>query len=185
MSGIVDPGPVWLTIRLALVTVLVLLVIGTPVAWWLAHSRSRLKVIVEAAVALPLVLPPTVLGFYLLILLGPLGPVGRFWVELTGHGLTFTFAGLVIASVLYSLPFVVQPLQGRVRGGRPRTAGSRRDAARLPARCFCHRHFANGGTGLCNGNRARFCPHAGGIRRRAHGRWQCSGRDQGDLDRDL
>lgn len=73
MSGIVDPGPVWLTIRLALVTVLVLLVIGTPVAWWLAHSRSRLKVIVEAAVALPLVLPPTVLGFYLLILLGPLG----------------------------------------------------------------------------------------------------------------
>lgn len=129
MSGIVDPGPVWLTIRLALVTVLVLLVIGTPVAWWLAHSRSRLKVIVEAAVALPLVLPPTVLGFYLLILLGPLGPVGRFWVELTGHGLTFTFAGLVIASVLYSLPFVVQPLQG---------ARSRRSAAhrwKPPRRC--------------------------------------------------
>lgn len=112
MAEIVDLGPVWLTMRLALVAVLVLLVVGTPIAWWLAHGRSRLKVAVEAVVALPLVLPPTVLGFYLLILLGPLGPVGGFWVRLTGHGLTFSFTGLVVASVIYSLPFVVQPLQG-------------------------------------------------------------------------
>ncbi len=107
-----DLGPVWLSIRLALTTVLVLLLLGTPLAWWLAHSRSRLRVVIEALVALPLVLPPTVLGFYLLVLLGPEGPVGAPWVRLTGSTLTFAFSGLVIASVLYSLPFAVQPLQG-------------------------------------------------------------------------
>ncbi len=107
-----DLGPVWLSIKLALATVLILLVLGTPVAWWLAHSRSRLRVVVEALVALPLVLPPTVLGFYLLVLLGPEGPIGAPWVSLTGTTLTFAFSGLVVASVLYSLPFTVQPLQG-------------------------------------------------------------------------
>ena len=76
-----DLGPVWLSIQLATVTVLVLLVIGTPLAWWLANTRSRIKPVLEALIALPLVLPPTVLGFYLLILLGPAGPVGRFWVH--------------------------------------------------------------------------------------------------------
>ena len=104
-------GPLWLTVRLGLVTVAVLIVLGTPLAWWLARTRSRAKAAIEAVVSLPIVLPPTVVGFYLLILLGPNGAVGRHWVTLTGETLTFSFGGLVIASVVYSLPFVVQPLQ--------------------------------------------------------------------------
>lgn len=107
-----DPGPVWLTLRLAAVTVAVLLVVGTPLAWWLAHTRARVKPLIEAATALPLVLPPTVLGFYLLVLFAPAAPLGGAFVRLTGETLTFSFTGLVFASVLYSLPFVVQPLQG-------------------------------------------------------------------------
>jgi molybdate transport system permease protein len=102
---------VWISLQLASVTVLVLLVLGTPLAWWLANSRSRWRVPVDALVALPLVLPSTVLGFYMLILLGPAGPIGRFWVAATGETLTFSFTGLVITSVLYSLPFVVQPIR--------------------------------------------------------------------------
>lgn len=107
-----DWGPIWLTLTLAGVTVLVLLVVGTPIAWWLAHTQAPLRSIVEAIVALPLVLPPTVLGFYLLLALGPHGFVGGVWKHLTGSSLTFSFSGLVIASTLYSLPFVVQPLHG-------------------------------------------------------------------------
>jgi len=107
-----DFGPVWLTLALAGVTVLVLLVVGTPIAWWLAHTQSSLRTVVEAIVALPIVLPPTVLGFYLLIVLGPHGFIGGTWKQLTGSSLTFSFSGLVIASTLYSLPFVVQPLHG-------------------------------------------------------------------------
>ena len=106
-----DFSPVWISVRLASVTVVVLLLLGTPLAWWLAHSRSRSRAVVEALVALPLVLPPTVLGFYLLILLGPAGPIGGFWVQMTGTTLTFSFLGLVIASVIYSFPFAVQPMQ--------------------------------------------------------------------------
>ena len=104
-------GPIWLTLQLAFVTVMILLAIGTPMAWWLAHTRSKLRVGIEAIVALPLVLPPTVLGFYLLILLGPNGWIGGPVKELIGSPLSFTFTGLVFASTLYSLPFVVQPLQ--------------------------------------------------------------------------
>ncbi len=107
----IDFTPVWLTLQLATVTTVILLLLSTPLAWWLAHSRSRWAAIVEAVVALPLVLPPTVLGFYLLIALGANGFVGGPWSELTGSSLVFSFSGLVIASVLYSLPFVVQPLQ--------------------------------------------------------------------------
>jgi molybdate transport system permease protein len=106
-----DLTPIWISLRLASVTVIVLLMVGTPLAWWLANTRSRSRAVVEAIVALPLVLPPTVLGFYLLILLGPAGAIGSFWVELTGTTLTFSFLGLVIASVIYSFPFAVQPLQ--------------------------------------------------------------------------
>lgn len=106
-----DLGPVWLSLQLAAATVLVLLVLATPLSWWLAHTRSRARVLVEAVVALPLVLPPTVLGFYLLILMGPAGGLGSLWVQLTGDTLTFSFTGLVVASVVYSLPFAVQPLQ--------------------------------------------------------------------------
>ncbi|HCO43527.1 MAG TPA: molybdate ABC transporter permease subunit [Gammaproteobacteria bacterium] len=107
-----DLGPVWLTLRLAAVTVLLLLLVGTPLAWWLAHTRTRVKPLIEAVTALPLVLPPTVLGFYLLVLFAPGAPLGGAWLGLTGHTLTFSFSGLVLASMLYSLPFVVQPLQG-------------------------------------------------------------------------
>jgi len=106
-----DLGPVWLTLRLATVTTVALLVLGTPLAWWLAHTRVRVKPAVEAVTALPLVLPPTVLGFYFLVLLSPSSTIGRLWVDLTGDTLTFSFTGLVIASVVYSLPFMVQPLQ--------------------------------------------------------------------------
>ena len=107
-----DLGPLWLTLQLAGVTVGVLLLLGTPLAWWLAFTRSRVRTFIEAIVALPIVLPPTVLGFYLLVMLGPHGPIGGPWKELTGSPLSFTFTGLVIASTFYSLPFVVQPLHG-------------------------------------------------------------------------
>lgn len=104
-------GPMWLSIQLALVTTAVLVVIGTPIAWWLSQTKLRFKPAVQAVVAMPIVLPPTVLGFYLLILLGPDGAVGSWWVQLTGSALTFSFTGLVIASCIYSLPFAVQPMQ--------------------------------------------------------------------------
>ena len=100
-----------LTAALAATTTLILLVLGTPLAWWLAHRRGSASAMVEAVVALPLVLPPTVLGFYLLLLLAPSTPLGQFWEQLTGTRLAFSFSALVIGSVIYSLPFVVQPLQ--------------------------------------------------------------------------
>jgi molybdate transport system permease protein len=106
-----DLGPLWLTLHLALVTTAILAVLGTPLAWWLAHTPSRAKAPVEALTALPLVLPPTVLGFYLLVFLSPTAPIGAFWVSVTGDTLTFSFSGLVVASIFYSLPFMVQPLQ--------------------------------------------------------------------------
>jgi molybdate transport system permease protein len=102
---------VFVTTKLAGVSTLVLLIGGTPLAWWLTRTHSKLRPIVEAVVALPLVLPPTVLGFYILIMLGPAGPIGNFWESLGGPRLVFSFPGLVVGSVLYSLPFVVQPLQ--------------------------------------------------------------------------
>ncbi len=100
-----------LTAQLAAVTTLLLLIVGTPMAWWLARTRSRTKPLWAALVAMPLVLPPTVIGFYLLLLMGPAGPVGQLTQSLGLGRLPFTFAGLVVASVIYSLPFVVQPLQ--------------------------------------------------------------------------
>ncbi|MCL5777458.1 molybdate ABC transporter permease subunit [Limibaculum sp. FT325] len=106
-----DLGPLWLTLRLAAVTTLALLVIGTPLAWWLAFTRARIRPAVEAVTALPLVLPPTVMGFYLLVLMSPDTALGGAWVRLTGDTLSFSFTGLVVASVVYSLPFMVQPLQ--------------------------------------------------------------------------
>lgn len=99
----------WLTVRLATLVALALLVLGLPVAYWITYSRWRWKFLVEAVVALPLVLPPTVLGFYVLIALGPRSPLGRWWQLLTGHTLAFTFEGLLLGSILYSLPFAVQP----------------------------------------------------------------------------
>jgi molybdate transport system permease protein len=99
----------WLTVRLATIVSFALLAIGIPIAYWLTYSRWRWKFLVEAAVALPIILPPTVLGFYVLVALGSRSPIGRWWEALTGHTLAFTFEGLVIGSLLYSLPFAVQP----------------------------------------------------------------------------
>ena len=106
-----DLAAIILTAELAAVTTVILLLIGTPLAWWLANTRFRGKPIVEAIVALPLVLPPTVLGFYLLLAFAPDSPIGRLWLAVSGEQLAFSFNALVIGSVLYSLPFVVQPLQ--------------------------------------------------------------------------
>lgn len=110
-----------LTLKLATITTLVLLVVGTPMAWWLARSKARWKEGIGAVVALPLVLPPTVLGFYLLLILGPSSPLGQAATALFGHALPFTFAGLVVGSVVYSLPFVVQPIRNAFEaiGDRP------------------------------------------------------------------
>jgi molybdate transport system permease protein len=116
-----DLAAVWLTLKLASVVTFLLLLVGTPIAWWLARTRSRLKGAISAIVSLPLILPPTVLGFYLLVAMGPKGPVGQM-TEALGLGLLpFTFPGLVIASVFYSLPFMVQPVQNAFEaiGTRP------------------------------------------------------------------
>ncbi len=107
-----DLTALWITLELAAISTSILLLIGTPLAWWLARTQARYKPWIEALVALPLVLPPTVLGFYLLVALGPNGPVGKLMQAFGGEPLAFTFTGLVIGSVFYSLPFVVQPLQG-------------------------------------------------------------------------
>jgi molybdate transport system permease protein len=105
-----DWQAIWLTARLAALVSAILLVISLPLAHWLAFSRRRWTLVIESVVSLPLVLPPTVLGFYVLVAIGAQSPLGRWWTEWTGHGLAFTFEGLVIASVLYSLPFAVQPI---------------------------------------------------------------------------
>ncbi len=116
-----DVGAIWLTIKLATIVTLLLLLLGTPVAWWLAQTRSRFKGVAGAIVALPLVLPPSVLGFYLLVTMGPHGPIGHLTQTLGLGLLPFTFPGLVVGSVFYSLPFVVQPLQNAFEaiGSRP------------------------------------------------------------------
>lgn len=116
-----DIQAIWLTVKLASTVTAILLVVGTPIAWWLARTRSRLKGPIGAVVALPLVLPPSVLGFYLLLAMGPNGPVGMLTRSLGIGALPFTFQGLVVASVFYSLPFMVQPLQNAFEaiGDRP------------------------------------------------------------------
>lgn len=116
-----DLGAIGLTLKLAGITTLLLLVIGTPIAWWLANTRSWWRAPVSAVVAMPLVLPPTVLGFYLLLAMGPHGPVGQMTLALGLGTLPFTFWGLVVGSVCYSLPFVVQPVQNAIEavGRRP------------------------------------------------------------------
>ena len=130
-----DLAAVWLTLKLAAVTTTLLLVIGTPLSWWLARTRSWWKGPAGAVVALPIVLPPTVIGFYLLVAMGPNGPVGQFTQALGLGLLPFTFAGLVVASVFYSLPFVVQPLQNAFEaiGERPLEAAATLRASPLDA----------------------------------------------------
>jgi molybdate transport system permease protein len=111
-----DWQAIWLSVRLAASTTAILLVLAMPLAWWLTYSPRRWKFLVEALVALPLVLPPTVLGFYVLVAMGPGSPVGRLYAGLTGGMLPFSFQGLLVASVLYSLPFMVQPVTAAFRG---------------------------------------------------------------------
>ncbi|MBK5914465.1 molybdate ABC transporter permease subunit [Rhodocyclus purpureus] len=135
MLSAADVDAVWLTLRLAGLTTLILLLIGTPIAWWLARTRHWLKGPIAALVTLPLVLPPAVLGFYLLVLLGQEGPLGKLTQALGLGLLPFTFAGLVVASVIYSLPFVVQPLQQAFAaiGERPLEAAATLRASPLDA----------------------------------------------------
>lgn len=116
-----DLNAIWLTFELATITTILLLLIGTPLSWWLARTSTWFKPFIEAVVTLPLILPPTVLGFYLLVALGPHGFIGGPMMALTGQHLAFTFSGLVIGSMLYSMPFVVQPLQNAFEslGKRP------------------------------------------------------------------
>jgi molybdate transport system permease protein len=130
-----DIQSIWLTIKLASVVTAILLLVGTPVAWWLARSRSRMKGILGAVVALPLVLPPSVLGFYLLLAMGPNGPVGQLTRAVGIGALPFTFWGLVLASVFYSLPFMVQPLQNAFEsiGDRPLEVAATLGASPLDA----------------------------------------------------
>ena len=111
-----DISALFVTLKLASVSTIILLLIGTPIAWWLSQTRFKFKVVFEAIIALPLVLPPTVLGFYLLITLGSNGPVGKLLESLGGSSIAFTFSGLVVGSVIYSIPFVVQPLQNSFSG---------------------------------------------------------------------
>jgi molybdate transport system permease protein len=112
----IDWQALWLTLQLAVIVSAILLVLGLPIAYWIAFSRWRWKFLLEAVVALPIVLPPTVLGFYVLVALGPRSPLGQWWIALTGHTLAFTFTGLVIGSILYSLPFAVQPFAASFSG---------------------------------------------------------------------
>lgn len=130
-----DWQALWLTLRLASLVTLILLLLGTPLAWWLARTSSRWKAPVGALVAMPLVLPPSVLGFYLLLAMGPHGPLGQLTAALGVGPLPFTFTGLVIASVLYSLPFMVQPLQSAFEavGRRPLEAAATLGATPLDA----------------------------------------------------
>jgi molybdate transport system permease protein len=130
-----DIQSIWLTIKLASIVTFILLILGTPVAWWLARSQSRLKGTIGAVVALPLVLPPSVLGFYLLLAMGPNGPVGYLTRTLGIGALPFTFWGLVLASVFYSLPFMVQPLQNAFEsiGDRPLEVAATLGASPLDA----------------------------------------------------
>ncbi len=131
-----DFGAIWLTLQLATLTTLLLLLFGTPLAWWLARTQSRLKGPISALVALPLVLPPTVIGFYLLVALGPHGPIGQLTQSLGLGTLAFSFAGLVVGSLFYSLPFVVQPIQNAFEaiGTRPLEVAATLRAS--PLDCF-------------------------------------------------
>src|SRR5260370_12910819 len=132
----IDWEAFWLTLQLAVVVSSILLLLGLPVAYWISFSRWRLKFLVEAIVALPIGLPPPVLGFYVLVALGPRSPLGRWWISLTGHTLAFTFTGLVIGSILYSLPFAVQPFAASFAGVDRKLLKASATLAASPLRTF-------------------------------------------------
>jgi len=128
-----DLSALLVTIKLASITTVILILVGTPIAWWLSQTRFKFKAVIEAIIALPLILPPTVLGFYLLMTLGTNGPIGNFLESLGGSSIAFTFTGLVVGSVIYSLPFVVQPLQNSFGsiGKRPMEVAATLGASKL------------------------------------------------------
>ena len=165
-----DLQALWLTARLAGVVTFILLLVGTPIAWWLARTKKWWKGPIGAVVALPLVLPPSVLGFYLLLAMGPHGPVGQLTQALGVGPLPFTFWGLVVASVFYSLPFMVQPLQTAFEA-----VGDR----------LLHRGRAAGRTGLSDRLDPDLRPHRGRVRRGADDRRQPAKCHQGRLGANL
>ena len=126
----------WLTVRLATIVSVLLMAIGIPIAYWITSSRWRWKFLVEAVIALPIVLPPTVLGLYVLMALGARSPIGRYWESLTGHPLAFTFEGLIIGSVLYSLPFAVQPFAASFSAVDPRLLHAAASLGQSPTQTF-------------------------------------------------
>src|SRR5205807_5641618 len=159
----IDWEAFWLTLRLAAVVSAILLVLGLPVAYWIAFSRRRWKFLVEAVVALPIVLPPTVLGFYVLVALGPHSPLGRWWISLTGHTLAFTFAGLVIGSILYSLPFAVQPFAASFAGVERKLIAASATLGASPLRTFFRVVAPLSISGLITGSVLTFAHTMGGF----------------------
>ena len=133
-----DVSALWLTIKLALLTTLILMILGLPLAWFLARYQGRLKPLLEAIVALPLVLPPTVLGFYLLLAFSPDTWFGAFWLSLTGEQLVFSFSGILLGSLIYSLPFVVQPLMAGFSSVARQYEFSAASLGVPPFKRFCH-----------------------------------------------
>ncbi len=154
-TSVLLPPALWealgLTLRLATTTTLVLAVIGLPLAQWLNRTRWRLAPAIETLVALPVVLPPTVIGFYLLVAFSPQHPPGSWWRELTGAPLSFSFTGLVIASVFYSLPFAVQPFQAALRGVSPELLEAGRALGASPWRVFLRLHVPLAWRGIAAG----------------------------------
>ncbi|MFM8335879.1 MAG: molybdate ABC transporter permease subunit [Opitutaceae bacterium] len=154
-TSVLLPPALWealgLTLRLATTTTLVLAVIGLPLAHWLNRTRWRLAPAIETLVALPVVLPPTVIGFYLLVAFSPQHPPGSWWRELTGAPLSFSFTGLVIASVFYSLPFAVQPFQAALRGVSPELLEAGRALGASPLRVFLRLHVPLAWRGIAAG----------------------------------
>jgi len=174
-----DPTTIWLTLKLATCTTGILFVIGVPLAYWIAKSKWKGKFLVEAVVALPLVLPPTVLGYYVLIATGPKSFVGRGYEYLTGSRLAFSFSGILIGSILYNLPFF------GVCGGRSKTGGG----LVVPG-VLAHRHLLPGGDAAVVARHPDrtdpdLRPHGRGVRDRAHGGWQHSRRDPHAIHRHL
>ena len=163
---------IWVTFKLASLTSGVLMVVGLPIAYWLTFSKWRWKFIVESVVALPLVLPPTVLGFYILVAIGPHSPVGRFYSDVVGHPLPFTFEGLLLASILYSLPFAVQPFAAAFDQVDRRLieASWTLGVSKVTDLLQAHRAAVDGGTRDRRG--AEFCTYLGRVRRCPDGRRQ-------------
>ena len=141
----------WLTVRLAAIVSALLLAIGVPIAYWLTYSRWRGKFLIEAVIALPIVLPPAVLGLYVLMALGSRSPIGRYWASWTGHPLAFTFEGLIIGSVLYSLPFAVQPFAASFSAVDPKLLQASASLGQSPIRTFRRVVLPLSKTGLITG----------------------------------